>query len=189
MQILIAYYSDTGNTAKIGQAIGDECTSAGHSVDVKQIGAAAPAGAVTAGGLSAYDLVFLGSACINSDVAVPVKELMAGISPSPAFRLAGFVTHSTLLPEGGERAAELHERWAGKCSRTYHQVCEEKKVEFLGYFGCMGAPSPGIAAFIRNTIMTDGDEFEMYMAEVSGHPDEGDLRDARAFAREALASL
>jgi flavodoxin len=188
MHILIAYYSETGNTAKVAEAIRDEAASAGHTVDLRQIRAASQSGGITPGDLKSYDLVFLGSACIDADVAVPVKQILGAIAPAPPFKLAGFVTHSTFTPERGERERALYERWAGKCIRSYRQTSEEKQIHFLGYFGCMGVPTPGIAAFIRNTIIPDGDEFQAYMAEVRKHPDEEDLRNARAFARKVLSS-
>ena len=59
----------------------------------------------------------------------------------------------------------------------------------MGYFGCQGAPSPPIEQFIHSAIVTDEDEWQAYVREVRKHPDEDDLRRARAFARQVLAQL
>jgi hypothetical protein len=69
---------------------------------------------------------------------------------------------------------------------SFHRASQEKQIEFLGYFHCQGAPSPPIEAFIRNTIVTDRDEWETYIAEVREHPDEEDLQEARDFAQQML---
>ena len=117
---------------------------------------------------------------------LPAKRLLGEVSESPPFKLAGFVTHATQMPEGGKRAKELHERWAGNCSRTFEQVSKEKQIVFLGYFHCQGAPSAPIETFIHNTIITDDEEWESYITDVRDHPNEADLQRAREFAQRVL---
>ena len=182
MKVLIAYFSLTGNTAQIACAIYQEILSREREVELKEIAE------VEAETLDDYDLVFLGSACHDSDLAKPAKQLLEEISDAPTFKLAGFVTHATEMPGGGERAQALYERSAGACVCTFGRVSEEKRVEFLGYFHCQGAPSPPIERFIRNTIITDEQEWAAYSADVRQHPDQTDLEQARAFARQALAA-
>ncbi len=180
MKILIAYYSETGNTAQVARAIGEEVTSQGHEVTLREVGA------VTADTLSVYDLVFLGSACHDADLARPVKQILDQIPASPSFKLAGFATHSSLLPEGGDRDRELYERWASGCPRSFEQASQEKEISFLGYFGCQGAPSPPIEQFIRSRILTDEDEWAVYIEEARKHPDEDDLSKAKEFAHKVM---
>jgi hypothetical protein len=67
-------------------------------------------------------------------------------------------------------------------------VSEAKGIVFLGYFHCQGAPSPPIEAFIHNTIITNEDEWALYIAQVRKHPDDRDLQQAREFARQVLES-
>lgn len=180
MKILVAHYSQTGNTARVAQAICDAVSSREHEVHLKEIGE------VTADGLNDYELVFLGSTCHDTDVARPVKGLLNEVGESPSFKLAGFVTHATRMPEEDESARELYETWAGNCIRTFHGVSEDKQIVFLGYFHCQGAPSPPIEAFIHNTIVTDEDEWAAYVADVRKHPNEADLQQAREFAGHIL---
>jgi flavodoxin len=181
VNILIAYFSQTGNTAKVAQAIYEAVSSQADKAHLKEIDE------ITAGGLNAYDLVYLGSACHDADLAKPVKHVLQEITHSSPFKLASFVTHATRMPEDGERAKELYAKWAGLCTRTLDQVCEEKQIAFLGYFHCQGVPSPPIETFIHNTIITDDDEWETYVEEVRKHPDEEDLEKAKAFALQILA--
>jgi flavodoxin I len=181
MAVLIAYYSETGNTAQVARAIGEELESQGCEVHLRGIRE------ITPDILAAYDLVFVGSACHDAGLAQPVKMFLDQIPSSPAFKLAGFATHASNTPEGGERQRELHERWASGCERSFRHVSQEKGITFLGYFGCQGAPSPPIEWFIHNTIVTNEDEWAAYIHEARKHPDEDDLRRAKEFAQEALA--
>jgi flavodoxin len=181
MRILIITYSETGNTAQIAEAIYDELSSQGHEVHQKALGE------IAADALNAYDLVFLGSACHDADLAQPAKKILDQMPKAPAFKLAGFATHATYVPQGGERQRELHERWASGCERSFQQTSREKEIPFLGYYGCMGAPSPPIEQFIHSAIVTDEDEWQAYVEEVRKHPDADDLRKAQEFARQVLA--
>jgi flavodoxin I len=180
MRVLIVYFTQTGNTAKVARAIYEAVSSRGHEVDLRKTSE------ITAEGLSDCGLVYLGAACHDSDLAKPVQRLLAEVDESPLFKLAGFVTHATYMPEDGESARQLYERWAGNCIQTFRRVSEEKQIPFLGYFHCQGAPSPPIEAFIHNTIVTDPGEWETYIAQVREHPGEEDLKQAREFAQQVL---
>jgi flavodoxin len=183
MKVLIAYYSETGNTAQVAQAIAEEIQSQGYEVHLRDLGEIAPDTQTT------YDLVFLGSACHDADLARPVKQILEQIPTSPTFKLAGFATHASQMPEGWERQHELYERWASGCQRSFRQASQEKGIAFLGYFGCQGAPSPPIERFIHSTIVTDDDEWAAYVHEARKHPDADDLREAKEFAQEVMRGL
>lgn len=186
MKILIAYYSETGNTAKIADAIREGLSTKGHEAGLMEVTDAALQSESVPDTLSAYDLVFLGAACHDADLARPVKELLQSLPASSTLKLAGFVTHASYTPEGGDREQQVHDTWASRCALSFRQASQEKGFDFLGYFGCQGAPSPPIEQFIHNTIVTREDEWEEYVQEVRKHPDEDDLRQAREFAREVL---
>jgi flavodoxin len=181
VRILIAYFTQTNNTQKIAEAISEELTNQGHQVRMERLDA------ITPGFLDDFDIAFVGSACHDADLARPAKRFLEGLSPSPSYELAGFVTHATYTGDGGDRQQELYDAWAGKCIRTFQRVSQEKGIHFLGFFHCQGAPIPEIATFIHQTIVTDDDEWERYIAEVNKHPDEEDLRQAKDFARHVVS--
>ena len=185
MKVLVTYFSLTGNTAQIARAIYQEVLSQGQGSQGQEADLK-PLDKVTADDLKAVDLVFLGSACHDSDLAKPAKRLLDEIGDASAFKLAGFVTHATEMPDAGERWRALYERWAGACLPTLQRACERKQIPFLGFFHCQGAPSPPIEAFIHNTIVTDQDEWATYIANVRGHPDREDLQRARLYALQVL---
>ncbi len=143
MKVLIVYFTISGNTAEIAQAMGDHAKTLGHSVDVN------PLSDVKVADFDAYDTVLLGSACHDSDLAKPVIALLNTLPQSPSYSLAGCVTHSTMMQDYPQYG-HFYKRWAGKCLPTFERVCEEKAIPFKGYFHCQGRPSAPVGQFIRN---------------------------------------
>ncbi len=180
MKVLVAYFTQTGNTEKIARAIYEEALAQGHQAQLQRIQE------ITAAELNRYELVFLGSACHSADLAGPVIKILKRIARRPLFKLAGFVTHATYTPEEGERQRELYEEWAGRCLESFERVSQEKEIEWCGYFNCQGVPSAPIEAFIHREIVTDEKEWEEYIAKVREHPNEQDVQKARDFARAVL---
>lgn len=174
MKVLVAYYSETGNTEKIAGAIYGE-VSKEHEVYLKKIKE------VTVDTLNDYDLVFLGSACHSTDLAAPVKRMLDAIPHSPRFKLAGFFTHAT--SSGGFK------RWASKCILSFQKTSKEKKIDFEGYYNCQGVPSPPIQEFIKREVITSAGEWEEYFEEVRKHPSIEDLQKVKEFAREVLSRM
>ncbi len=78
------------------------------------------------------------------------------------------------------------EIWVSRCAQSLRQASQEKGIDFLGYYGCQGAPSPPIEQFIHNNIVADEEEWREYIQEARQHPDEDDLRTAREFAQAVL---
>jgi flavodoxin len=179
MKILVTYFSKTNNTKKIAEAI-HEITSQNNDSTLKNFKG------LKVTELNDYDLVFLGAACHHSDLAPPVLKFIKKIPESSAFKLAGFVTHSTYPPEGSERHAELFEQWAGKCEKTFERLQKEKEIDYKGFFRCMGKPSKPIEIFVHKKIITEDEEWKEYKVEVAKHPDATDIENAKEFAKEIL---
>ena len=182
-RILVCLFSETGNTMKIGEAIRDEVSAAGHSVYLETVASFDPTT------LGNFDVAFIGSTCHSSDLAQPILDLLAKLPENKDLRVAGFVTHSTWESSDDPRRQSLFERWAGQCQPTFEKICAEKGIDFLGFFGCMGAPNPEIETFIQNTIMPEDAEWEQYIEEARRHPNDQDLLNARTFVREILKQL
>ena len=179
MKILITYFSQTGNTEQIATAI-HKIASQNHESDLKKVSQ------VEVKDLNKYDVVFLGSACHDSDLAKPVLSFLKKIPKAPILKLAGFFTHSTNPPEGSERNKELHEKWAGKCHKTFEKLKLQKNIDFKGYFRCQGSPSPSIEEFIHETILPDDDEWREYIEEAKNRPNTTDIENAKIFATDIL---
>ncbi|MCK4973021.1 MAG: flavodoxin domain-containing protein [Candidatus Heimdallarchaeota archaeon] len=179
MKILVTYYSQTGNTKMIAEAIHEVASQNNISIlkDFKDLKVEE---------LDNYELVFLGSACHHADLAPPVLRFVEKIHESPKFKLAGFVTHSTYPPEGSDRHAEMFEQWGSKCRKTYEKLQTEKNIDYKGYFRCMGVPSKPIEDFIHAKIVTEEEEWAEYLDVIAKHPDEKDIENAKEFAKEIL---
>jgi flavodoxin len=179
MRILIGFYSETGNTEKVAKAIFEE-VSKQHKAELKKVDKIIP------NTMNDYDVDFLGSPCHSSDLAKPVKKILTALPSSPRFKLVGFFTHSTHTAEGNERQQKLFRRWASNCITSFQEISAEKKIDFMGYFNCQGAPSPPIKKFINREIVTSPDEWKEYSEEVMKHPTPEDLQKARKFAKEIM---
>lgn len=182
MKILVAYYSQTGNTEKIAQVI-HETTSENHESSLKKLNK------VKIEQLDDYDLVFIGSPCHDSDLAKPALRFLNKLPDSPKCDFAGFYTHSTYLPEGDERIQKLSEVWSGKCRKTFEEVKKEKNANFKGFFRCQGIPSLPIEQFIHDTIIKDDEEWAVFIEEVKKHPNENDIENAKKFTLDILNSF
>jgi flavodoxin I len=167
MKILITYFSQTGNTEKIARAILDEL-SGEHQVDEAGIDALVPDDA------AAYDLVFVGSPCHAGDLTGPAKSFLIGLPQQGAFALAGFITHASSVYEqvGFE-----------KCITTFETISKGKEIPFLGCFDCQGYLSPDIQPFVKKARNASDEEWDGIIQAMTGHPDAGDEKNARQFAR------
>jgi flavodoxin len=183
VNILIAYFSQSGNTEMIAKAIYEAVISQGYEAHLKHIGE------ISTNEFNDYDLIFLGSACHDADLSQPVKRFLDEMSQLPSFRLAGFVTHAAETPERGTEQRTMYEKWVGRCIQSFERVCQEKGITWCGYFSCQGAPSPAIEKFIHTEILTDDDEWEQYIASARKHPSEADLNKAKEFSRRVLKQL
>ena len=139
--------------------------------------------------LNEYDLLFVGGPCHDSDLAPPVKGFLEKLPDSSKFKLVGFFTHSTYMPDGTARREELYNQWAGRCIPTFENACKDKNIGFLGYFHCQGKASEPIEKFIRQAIITDDDEWKEYLPELRKHPDSTDIENAKKFAQEIIEKL
>ena len=139
--------------------------------------------------LNEYDILFVGAPCHDSDIAPPVKGFLEKLPDSPKFKLVGFFTHATYMPDGTKRRQELYDQWAGRCAPTFENSCKNKNIELLGLFHCMSKASPPIENFIHQEIITDKDEWNEYLPNLRTHPDSTDIENAKKFAQEMLAKL
>ncbi|MHA2022883.1 MAG: flavodoxin family protein [Candidatus Thorarchaeota archaeon] len=182
MKSLVAYFTQTNNTKMIADAIFEVLSANGEaSIDSVR--------RVDLGSLDDYDLLFVGAPCHDSDLAPPVKGFLEKLPDSPKFKLVGFFTHSTNMPDGTERNQELYNKWAHLCIPTFQNACKNKNIELLGYFHCQGKASEPIEGFIRQEIITDDDEWNEYLPALRKHPDSNDIENAKKFALEITEKL
>lgn len=178
MRVLIAFYSETGNTEKIARAIYQEA-SRDHEAHLRRTKEIAEE---TRGNC---DLVFLGSPCHSTDLAAPVKRILDALPNSPNFKLAGFFTH------GCPNVGEAFDTWASKCISSFRKACKEKQIDFTGHYHCQGAMSPSVEEAMGKYFTKKGeitaDNWNEYIEELREHPNHEDLQKAKEFARDVLS--
>jgi flavodoxin len=170
LKVLVAYYSDTGNTEKIAKAVYDEASKK-HKTDLKRIKD------VTIESLNSYDLVFLGAPCHAADLATPVKRILTALPTEPKYKLAGFFTH--MSQKGGYE----------KCVASFERAAKEKHVDFRGYYDCQGVPTSKVQELVKTGMKISDDDFRKYMEETRKHPSIEDIQKAKAFAQEVLSRI
>jgi flavodoxin len=166
MKILVAYFSQTGNTRQVAEAI--------HGV-VDGDKAIAPIEELA--DLNGYDLVFYGFPIQAGHPAKEAADFFAGKGAGK--KVALFVTHGA--PEDAERV--------GPWLEGVRDLAASEGAELVGLFDCQGEASQQIVDFLLNS---DNPELQMYGREAAvakGLPDEARLEKAREFAREVLAQF
>jgi flavodoxin len=160
MNILVAYYSETGNTRKVAEAIYTTL----HHLHKKML----PVD--QAGDLTPYDLIFCGTPVQNHSIPPKMVRFFQEIPKGK--KLAVFLTHGAL--RGGEKAV----------SALYHALSLSSGQTVIGTFGCRGQVKPQMI-----DVWMDMPHHQSWAREAqsaNGHPDAADLEDAREFAETML---
>lgn len=159
MKVLIAYFSQTGNTEKLSRAICDAVDMDADLIPVEKVK-----------DVDKYDLVFCGFPVHVHSVPGKVQTFIKMLPQGK--KLAIFSTHGSM--RANEKAKTAIE----------HAVSLASKAVVLGAFGCRGEVSPKI---IENLAKEPANRPWCEEAQSAfGHPDEADLADAQAFARKIM---
>ncbi|HSW39762.1 MAG TPA: flavodoxin family protein [Acidobacteriota bacterium] len=162
MKILVAYYSETGNTEKIAFAIYDSIHA---EKEIKKV--------MDLDNPQGYDLIFFGFPVVEHSVP---PQAAAGLKKIPeGQKIAFFSTHGSM--RGGIKARQAFEHALGLAA----------KARVLGHFGCRGKVPSSLLEWFEGKI-----EHRAWAEEAAGsfrHPDENDMEDAKRFAAEMIDKL
>lgn len=173
MRILVAYFSQTGNTEKVARAIYEEALK-GNDAEMKKLADVGPAEA------AACDLLFAGTPCHAGDLSGVMKAFIDGLPDAMNCTFAGFLTHAATLYRKDDYE---------KCIRSYTELCGKKKIRLLGCFDCQGFLNPDIHEMVKKMKKLSDDEWLERVEQMKGHPDEEDLRRAREFANTVIKQM
>ena len=162
MNILVAYYSETGNTLKVAEAM---FAAMQHSQKILL-----PIDQVDDPGK--YDVVFCGFPVQNHSIPAKMTHFLQRIPQGK--KIALFATHGSL--RGGEKAI----------SAFYTALSLTAGRTILGTFGCRGQVQFHMLDFWMEKPQERAWALEAQSA--NGHPDLSDLEDARSFAMLMLHS-
>ncbi|MGD8961395.1 MAG: flavodoxin family protein [Desulfobacterales bacterium] len=160
MKTLVAYYSESGNTEKLAQAIYEGLKVTDN--EIKKISDAIH--------FEDYDVIFVGFPVHGSSVPAKVEKCLKRIPQGK--NLAIFGTHGSL--RGGPLAI----------SAFHYAITLAPKARVMGTFGCRGQVKASLLDKLINNPEYRFWALEAQSAE--GHPDEADLADGKQFAQLML---
>lgn len=171
MNVLVAYFSQTGNTEKIARAIFEEASRGNHA-ELKKLEEVGP------GDLAPCDFVFLGSPLHAGNIAGPAKDFLSQVEGGSVKTLAGFITHA---------APAYPAQDMDRYSEPIQEACRRNGIEYKGCFGCQGFLTEALHEMIQKSRKMTDAQWAETVKQMTGHPDAEDLEKARAFARKSLA--
>lgn len=160
MKALVTYYSETGNTKKLAEAIYEGIQEATKDIiplmDVETV--------------DEYDVVFCGFPVQAHTVPAKVSKFIKRLPKGT--KIALFATHGSL--RGGELAV----------TAFYEAVTVASDLTVLGTFGCRGK----VKSQIIEALMKKAEHkaWAQEAQSAAGHPDAGDFEDARDFADQMI---
>ena len=160
MNILVAYYSETGNTRKVAETVFSALRHTRKTMlPIEQVGDPRE-----------YDLIFCGFPVQHHSLPAKVVHFMKRIPPGR--KIALFATHGSL--RGGEKAL----------GAFYAALSTLQGQTVIGTFGCRGQVKPQLIDEWMEAPQHLAWAREAMSA--NGHPDAADLEDAREFASTML---
>ena len=170
MKVLVAYFSQSGNTQKIAQAIHKEA-SLKNEAALKKIEEITPATVL------GYDIVFLGSPLHSGSLAAPVKECLGVLQASSGQKMVGFITH--FAPAYPEQDMDAF-------TEPIKKTCQEKGIKYMGCFDCQGALAEAMHEPVQKKLALSNEQWTEIIEQMTGHPNENDIAKAQACVREVL---
>jgi len=155
----VIYFSRTGNTKKIAQAIHEALEGAKDLLPLDQ-----------ADNLENYQLIFVGFPVYSHSVPYQVELFLKKIPKGQ--KVALFATHGSLA--GGRLAREALE----------HALVVASQAKIIGTFSCRGKVSLEALEVLKKS--PEHEAWTDMAASAVTHPDASDLEDARGFARWAV---
>jgi flavodoxin len=167
MKTLVTYYSETGNTHKIAQAIHGEISGEKELL---------PFGELTS--LEGYGLIFFGFPIMQ--FGPPRKIRMFLKAHAAGKTIALFVTHASWETPG---QTEMLAGWLDKCKAA------AEGANLAGFFHCRGELSAVSAAQFLESDIPEIRLFGSMQPATVGHPDAGELEEAGLFARRVVKEV
>jgi flavodoxin len=156
LKILITYFTVTGNTKQIAQAIFDALEGEKEIKPLDEVQ-----------DMDAFSTIFIGFPVHSHSVPFKVEKFIKRLPEKK--KIALFCTHGSL--SGGRLSREAIE----------HAAALAAKAVLLGTFSCRGGISPQAME-----VLSRSPEHKAWLemaATARTHPDESDIEDARSFAR------
>ncbi len=164
MKVLVAYFSQTGNTKKIAEAIFDEIQTEKEIKPLKEVE-----------NLEGYDFAFIGFPVHGFG---PTKNAADFIKKHATDKkIALFVTHA--MPPDMDMLQGLLK----KCKKPAN------KADLEGFFDCQGELAEKVAQMLMKSGNPQMEQFGKMREMTVGHPNAEEIENARSFARETMEKV
>ena len=171
MKVLVTYFSQSGNTEKVAKSIYEELSQA-NEVDLKKLENVGEANS------EGYEFVFIGSPLHSASLAEPVKEFLNNVQAGSFQAMAGFITHF---------APAYPDQDMGGFTEPIETACKENNIEYKGCFNCQGYLAEALHEPVKANLELSDEAWDGMVQQMTGHPNDEDLKNARTFAKEALS--
>jgi len=155
---LVTYFSQTGNTKKVAEAIYEKLDGEKRIKHFKE---------VEKNEVEDSDLIFIGFPVHSHSVPIAIEPFIKRIPPNK--KIAFFSTHGSLT--GSRLSREAIE----------HATILAAKAKLLGSFSCRGRVSLEALEYLEKS--PEHRAWTEMAASASTHPDESDLKEAASFAK------
>ena len=170
MNVLVTYFSQSGNTEKIAKAICEQAAQA-NKADLKKLED------ITPDDVAGYDFIFIGSPLHSGSLTAPVKECLGVIQASSGQKMAGFITHF---------APAYPEQDMDGFTEPIKTACEEKGIEYCGNFDCQGFLTESLHDAVQKKMNLTNEQWADMVKQMTGRPNEDDESKAKAFVKTVL---
>ncbi len=160
MKILVTYYSQSGNTEKIANAIFTELKD--EDIILQKITD------VDVSTLGSKDLIFIGSPVHAGAFPKQLKEFLKELPENTSTKIASFYTYGVPIPS-----------FYDKFGKKVEKQVTKKGLSIIGEFCCLGEHR---ALHLLEKVSPEA--AEKAKIESAGHPDEKDINAAKLFAKE-----
>ncbi len=164
MKTLVAYFSQTGKTESIAQAIFAEIEGDKEMKKLEEVT-----------NLGDYDLAFIGFPVHSAGPAKPAKVWLE--NNAAGNKLALFITHASA--EDAPDLPAILEKCKGAAQGA----------EIVGMFNCQGELGDEIIGFLKKSDNPAHQAFAEYGPQTKGQPDAARIEKARGFARSIMTSV
>jgi len=167
MKILVTYYTQTGNTQKVGEAIFSEIHGEKEIKPLHEVS-----------GLEGYDLIFIGFPILRFGPPRIIRTFLWKHAKEK--NVALFVTHASW--NSPELTTDL-ETWLSKCKAA------ATGSNLLGFFDCQGELAESPAELFLQSEFQEIRHFGSLRSLTVGHPNAEDIAHAKIFARKVLEKM
>ncbi len=170
MNVLVTYFSQSGNTEKIAKAICEQAAQ-DNNAELKKLED------ITPEDMAGYDFIFIGSPLHSGAIAAPAKEYLGVLKASSGQKMAGFITH--LAPAYPEQDMDGF-------TEPIKTACKEKGIEYKGCFDCQGFLIESLHEMVQKKLNLADEQWADMVKQMTGRPNEEDEDKAKAFAKTVL---